>query len=49
MPAFGDKLTDRDIWNVINDICWMQQNPDATASPVASPAASPSAGATPSP
>jgi copper transport protein len=41
MPAFGDQLSDLDIWNVINYVRWIQQNPDAvTASPVASPAVS---------
>jgi mono/diheme cytochrome c family protein len=49
MPAFGDKLNDQDVWNVINYLRWIQQNPDATASPVASPSASPLAAATPSP
>jgi copper transport protein len=53
MPAFGDKLSDTDIWNVINYIRWMQQNPDAVTgagTPVGAPATtSPVAGATATP
>jgi mono/diheme cytochrome c family protein len=42
MPAFGDRLSDGDIWNLVNYIRWLQQNPDQI-SPVGSPAASPQA------
>jgi mono/diheme cytochrome c family protein len=41
MPAFGDKFTDAQIWDIINYLRAIQKGSDATASPVASPAASP--------
>jgi mono/diheme cytochrome c family protein len=41
MPAFGDKFTDAQIWDIINYLRAIQKGNGAAASPVASPAASP--------
>jgi copper transport protein len=38
MPSFGDKLTDDQIWDVINYLRYIQKQSDLAASPVASPA-----------
>ncbi|MEA2527203.1 MAG: copper transport protein, partial [Thermomicrobiales bacterium] len=49
MPAFGGQLSDEDIWNVVNYIRWLQQNPDAAEPAAASPIASPIPAGTPQP
>lgn len=50
MPAFGDRLSDEEIWHVINYVRWLQENPDlAAAEAQETPASSLSASATPTP